>query len=164
MFAKIFAKLFGETEELEIQNLEKKVILTAVGLACCLIGLLLLLVKLNSVGEIVYGIGGIALFVALFMWGFGAIKKLFGIGTIGAIFSGNVVFGVVIFFTVYDGGVSHQHFCCLHWNRAVYLSESEEVTGKGIKVCQCLALPGKTLTTQKWARRIWWTIQAGDGS
>lgn len=97
MFAKIFAKLFGETEELEIQNLEKKVILTAVGLACCLIGLLLLLVKLNSVGEIVYGIGGIALFVALFMWGFGAIKKLFGIGTIGAIFSGNVVFGVVIF-------------------------------------------------------------------
>ena len=62
-----------------------------------MVGLLLLLVKLDSVGEIVYGIGGIALFVALFMWGFGAIKRLFGIGTIGAIFSGNVVFGVVIF-------------------------------------------------------------------
>lgn len=93
----MFTKLFGETEELQIQNLQKKVILTGVGLVCCLVGLLLLLVKLDSVGEIVYGIGGIALFVALFMWGFGAIKRLFGIGTIGAIFSGNVVFGVVIF-------------------------------------------------------------------
>lgn len=93
----MFLKLFGETEELQIQNLQKKVILTGVGLACCLIGLLLLLVKLDSVGEIVSGIGGIALFVALFMWGFGAIKRIFGIGTIGIIFSGNVVFGVVIF-------------------------------------------------------------------
>lgn len=93
----MFTKLFGETEELQIQNLQKKVILTGVGLVCCLVGLLLLLVKLDSVGEIVYGIGGIALFVALFMWGFGAIKRLFGIGTMGAIFSGNVVFGAVIF-------------------------------------------------------------------
>lgn len=56
-----------------------------------------ILVKLDSVSEIIYGIGGIVLFIALFMWGFGAIKRLFGIGTIGAIFSGNVVFGVVIF-------------------------------------------------------------------
>ena len=93
----MFTKLFGETEELQIQNLQKKVMLTGVGIACCLIGLLLLLVKLDSVSEIVYGIGGIVLFIALFMWGFGAIKRLFGIGTIGAIFSGNVVFGVVIF-------------------------------------------------------------------
>lgn len=93
----MFTRLFGETEELQIQNLQKKVILTGVGLACSLIGVLLLLFKLDSIGEIVYGIGGIALFVALFMWGFGAIKRLFGIGTVGAIFSGNVVFGVVIF-------------------------------------------------------------------
>lgn len=97
MFAKIFAKLFGETEELEIQNLEKKVFLTGIGIACMLVTALLNLVKLEPVAKITGGIGGIALFVALFMWGFGAIKKLFGIGTIGAIFSGNVVFGVVIF-------------------------------------------------------------------
>ena len=97
MFAKIFAKLFGETEELEIQNLEKKVFLTGIGIACMLVTVLLNLVRLEPVAKITGGIGGIALFVALFMWGFGAIKKLFGIGTIGAIFSGNVVFGVVIF-------------------------------------------------------------------
>ena len=93
----MFEKIFGETEELQLQNLQKKVILSGIGLGGCLIGLLLLLFKLDSVGEIVYGIGGISLFIALFMWGFGAIKKLFGIGTIGAIFSRNVVFGVVIF-------------------------------------------------------------------
>lgn len=93
----MFEKLFGETEELQVQNLKIKVLLTGIGLVCCIIGLLLLVVKLDSVGEIVYGVGGIALFIALFMWGFGAIKRVLGIGTIGAIFSGNVVFGVVIF-------------------------------------------------------------------
>lgn len=93
----MFDKLFGETEELQIQNLQKKVVLTGIGLVSCLIGILLLVIKLNSIGEVVYGVGGIVLFIALFLWGFGAIKKLLGIGTIGAIFSRNVVFGVVIF-------------------------------------------------------------------
>lgn len=93
----MFTRLFGETEKIQIQNLEKKVILTGVGLACMLVTVLLNLVKLEQVGKITGGIGGVVLLVAMFMWGFSAIKKLFGIGTIGAIFSGNVVFGVVIF-------------------------------------------------------------------
>lgn len=93
----MFTRLFGVTEEMQLQTLQKKVILTCLGAILCLVGLLLRWIHLDSVSEIVLGLGGICLFVALFMWGFGAIKTLFGFATIGAIFSGNVVFGIVIF-------------------------------------------------------------------
>lgn len=93
----MFSRLFGDTEEEQILNLQKKVVLTGVGVVLGLIGLVLLLIRLDTVGAAVYSLGGAVLFVSLFFWGFGAIKKLFGIGTIGALFSGNVVFGVVIF-------------------------------------------------------------------
>ena len=93
----MFQRLFGVTEEEQLQNLQTKVMLTGVGFALGIVSILLALLGLEPVGEITLSIGGICLFVAMFMWGFGALKTLFGIGTIGAFFSGNVVFGVVIF-------------------------------------------------------------------
>lgn len=93
----MFARLFVETEELQIQNLTKKVALTGIGIVCYVIGLLFYQLSLETVGGIFGSIGGIALFVAMFLWGFGAIKALFGIGSVGAIFSGNVVIGAAIF-------------------------------------------------------------------
>lgn len=96
MFAKIFAKLFGETEELEIQNLEKKVFLTGIGIVGMLVAGLLFLVKLDPVGRVVGGIGGLVVLVALFKWGFGALKMLLKIGSIGALFSRNVILGAAI--------------------------------------------------------------------
>lgn len=92
----MFSKLFGETEELQISNLQKKVIFTCAGAVLSIIGVILSLLDLEAVGNPVMSLGGIILFVVLFMWGFGAIKNLFGIGTIGALLSGNVVIGVVI--------------------------------------------------------------------
>ena len=86
----MFARLFGETEELQIQNLTKKVALTGIGIVCYVIGLLFYQLSLETVGGIFGSIGGIALFVAMFLWGF-------GIGSVGAIFSGNVVIGAAIF-------------------------------------------------------------------
>lgn len=93
----MFARLFGETEELQIHNLTKKVALTGIGAVCSVVGMLLSVLTLDTIGGIALSIGGIVLFVAMFMWGFGAIKALFGIGSVGAIFSGNVVIGAVIF-------------------------------------------------------------------
>lgn len=93
----MFARLFGETEELQIHNLSKKVALTGIGAVCSVVGMLLSVLTLDTIGGIALSIGGIVLFVAMFMWGFGAIKALFGIGSVGAIFSGNVVIGAVIF-------------------------------------------------------------------
>lgn len=93
----MFRRLFGETDEMQFQYLHKKAMLTLVGAALCLIGLLLALIRLRSIASVPLGIGAMDLAVALFMWGFGAIRSLLGFGTIGALFSGNVVFGVVIF-------------------------------------------------------------------
>ncbi len=92
----MFSKLFGETEDLQIINLQKKVILTCVGAVLSVIGVILSLLSLETVAKPVMSLGGIVLFIVLFMWGFGAIKNLFGIGTIGALFSGNIVIGAVI--------------------------------------------------------------------
>ena len=93
----MFVRLFGESDEEQLKNLTKKVVLTGIGVVCYILGLVFYLMHLDSVGGIFGSIGGIALLVAMFMWGFGAIKRLVGIGTVGAFFSGNVVFGVVIF-------------------------------------------------------------------
>lgn len=93
----MFARLFGETEELQIQNLTKKVVLTGIGIGCYVIGLICYLLKLSAIGDVFGTASGIVLLVTMFMWGFGAIKTLFGIGSVGAIFSGNVVIGAVIF-------------------------------------------------------------------
>ena len=93
----MFVRLFGESDEEQLKNLTKKVVLTGIGVVCYILGLVFYLMHLDSVGGIFGSIGGIALLVAMFMWGFGAIKRLVGIGTVGAFFSGNVVLGVVIF-------------------------------------------------------------------
>ena len=93
----MFARLFGPGEEDQLQFLHNRVILTGAGMICGILGMILNAVGISSIGGILGGIGGIALFVALFLWGFGAIRTLIGFGSIGAIFSGNVVLGVVIF-------------------------------------------------------------------
>ena len=93
----MFKRLFGETEAQQFQYLKVRVPLT-----------------LLSIVLLVFGdIGGIFAGIMLFVWGWGAVKALCGIATIGAIFSGNVVFGVVIFvfyvIVAYLSGV----FCAL---------------------------------------------------
>ena len=100
----MFSRLFGDTEEEQIEYLQKKVIVTSIGLVVVLVGILLGLLalatsslSLESVATTIYSGGSAILMVSLFIWGFGAIKRLFGIGTIGALFTGNIVFGVVIF-------------------------------------------------------------------
>lgn len=93
----MFTRLFGETEKIQFKNLKPKAILTILGLIVGLVGVLLTLIGIESLGETLLSISGIILFILLFIWGFGAIRALFGFSTIGAIFSGNVVFGVVIF-------------------------------------------------------------------
>ena len=94
---KMFAKLFGETEELQLQNLEKKAIFTCIGLACLLIGFLFVLIHVEAVAKIFVGLAQIILLIVMFMWGFNAMKRLLGFGTAGAFFTGNPVL-VALFF------------------------------------------------------------------
>ncbi|MGN0578089.1 MAG: hypothetical protein ACI4J4_05675 [Ruminiclostridium sp.] len=66
----MFEKLYGETEEIQFEFLKKRLIISAILLP-------------------VFGI-------AIYMWGWSFLKNWFGWATVGAIFTGNIVFGVVI--------------------------------------------------------------------
>lgn len=92
----MFSRLFGETEEDQILYLEKKVLALGLAAVLMIVGGILMLVGLEKVGGVLGSIASAIFMVVLFMFGFGAIKSLMGWGSIGAIFSGNIVIGVVI--------------------------------------------------------------------
>ena len=94
----MFRKLFGETEQDQIQFLHPRAIATLVILALMVVALILHAVGLSGGADAIAGIAemGVAI-VLLFVWGWPVVKGLFGITAIGAIFSGNVVIGVVLF-------------------------------------------------------------------
>lgn len=89
-------KLFGETPEEQFRYLQVRLIALAVGLAACLIGTLLQLLGFE-ISEIFYGLGEVICVITLLVFGWAIMRGLFGFATLGALFSHNVVIGVVIF-------------------------------------------------------------------
>lgn len=83
----MFRRLFGETEEEQLKYLKTRVILTLGSIALMIVGGLI--VGLESTG-------GFAV-IMLFVWGWGAVKALFGFASAAALFSGNVIIGSMIF-------------------------------------------------------------------
>ncbi len=92
----MFRKLFGETEQDQIQFLCPRAIATLVLLALVVVALILYAVGLSGGAGTISEIAemGFAI-VMLFVWGWPVVKGLFGITATGAIISGNVVIGVV---------------------------------------------------------------------
>lgn len=89
-------KLFGETEEQQFSYLKPRLTALGIGGAIMLVGLLLMLLKIPF-GEIVGGLGGGICVIVLLLFGWTIMRGLFGFVSVGSIFSGNVVIGVVIF-------------------------------------------------------------------
>ena len=92
----MFRKLFGETEQDQIQFLCPRAIATLVLLALVVVALILYAVGLSGGAGTISEIAemGFAI-VMLFVWGWPVVKGMFGITATGAIISGNVVIGVV---------------------------------------------------------------------
>ncbi len=88
-------RLFGETEEEQFRYLKPRLTALGVGVAIMLIGILLTLIKIPF-GETVGGLGGGICIIVLFIFGWAIMKSLLGVATMGALFSKNVVIGVVI--------------------------------------------------------------------
>ncbi len=86
----MFRKLFGETETMQLRYLQPRVIITAIDLVLILIGII---AKSGGILELA---GGIFAILAL-VWAWSFMKAWFGWTTFGAIFTGNIVFGVIIF-------------------------------------------------------------------
>lgn len=83
----MFKRLFGNTIEEELSFIQPRLIVTLVVLAVSVAAALL------HIGDLSAVIGAIFLFV----WGWPAVKKLFFITTVGALFSRNIIIGVVLF-------------------------------------------------------------------
>lgn len=86
-------KLFGQTEEEQFNYLQPRVIALFVGVLLLIMGAGLMKLGL---GEAVIGIAEGIFVIVLLMFGWAIMKGLFGFATVGTLFSGNPVVGVVI--------------------------------------------------------------------
>ena len=89
-------KLFGETEEQQFMYLQPRLLALGIGIVILLVGFLLTKIGI-SFGEAIGSIGACICIIIMFMFAWLIMKKILGITTIGALLSGNVVIGVVIF-------------------------------------------------------------------
>ena len=113
----MFQRFFGGTVEEQIEYLQWRVIVTVVSIAACALGFLVFQSNWTPI---------IAL-VMLFVWGWNVVKTWFGFTTIAAIFTGNIVFGVVIFvFYVVVAYLSGVIFALLGSGRYIYLKVARE--------------------------------------
>lgn len=84
----MFKKLYGETEEMQFKYLRWRVILTFADLILMVIGLLID----TQVGSV---FGGLLVILA-WMWAWGFMRTWFGWTSFAAIFTGNLIFGIII--------------------------------------------------------------------
>ena len=77
----MFTRLYGETDEQQIAYLKNKSIIMIVSLILA----------------IFFRPAGLLAAIMVFVWGWGAVKALFGITSLAAIFSGNIVIGSAFF-------------------------------------------------------------------
>lgn len=88
-------KMFGTTPEEQYQYLRPRLIATAISLVIPLLGLLLQLFGL-SIGGILIRFGTILFAIVMLIFGWAIMRGLFGVATLGVLFSNNIVLGVII--------------------------------------------------------------------
>lgn len=81
----MFEKLFGDTKEEQLIYLQPRILLTA---PVIILGFIAM--ALGSKGNAIIAI-------AAYVWAWTFLKNWFGFTTIGALFSGNIVIGVILF-------------------------------------------------------------------
>ncbi len=102
-------KLFGETEEEQYRYLKPRLMAFGVGLIALLLGAILSQLLGIEPGAVLCGLGAVICYIDLFIFGWAFMRGLFGIASVGILFSRNVVLAVVIFliyfFIGYIGGL-----------------------------------------------------------
>lgn len=82
----MFNRIFGGSDAEQLAFLETRSVITIAALVIALVASLF-----------APEASALIAVVMLFIWGWGVVKSLFGITTLGAVFSGNIVIGVVLF-------------------------------------------------------------------
>lgn len=89
-------KLFGETEDEQFRYLKPRILALGVALVVAAIGFLLDLIGIGAAG-VFYMLGEAILVIDLIILGWAIMRGLFGITSLGILFSNNIVLGVIIF-------------------------------------------------------------------
>ena len=82
----MFKRIFGGSDAQQLEFLETRAVITIVALVVSLVASIFFP---EAIALIVV--------VMLFIWGWNVVKNWFGLTTLGAIFSGNIVIGVILF-------------------------------------------------------------------
>lgn len=109
-------KLFGETEAEQLQYLKSRlsallISLALIALGALVAGVLHLIIgdTGTTIGGVIVTIGSIVLYITLLRFGWVIFRSLFGIASVGVLFSNNVILGTIIFvlylFVGYLGGL-----------------------------------------------------------
>ncbi len=121
----MFSKMFGGTEEMQMQYLKPRVIATAADLVLLLIG------AIFQLGGLVSTAGGLLAILAL-VWAWSFMRAWFGVTTLGALFTGNVIFGVVIFVLyIFIGYIFGLIALLIGCGRYIYLLVKRSKSGLG---------------------------------
>lgn len=108
----MFSRFFGETIEQQIHYLQPRVIITLVSILLS-----------AALGLIVSpDLFSLFLIAAWLIWGWSAVKSLFGFGTVGALFSRNIVIAcVILVFSIVVSYILGLIFALLGFGRFIYL-------------------------------------------
>lgn len=124
----MFKRLFGETERAQKEYLQKKVKVTLIILGIGLVAgaILGLVTEVGFLYGLLYGLC-YAYAITCYYWGWGALKSLFGITSLAALFSGNLVLGIVIFiFYIFISAFVGLFTAFLGIGRYIYLKAKEK--------------------------------------
>lgn len=89
-------KLFGETDEEQFSYLKPRLIVLGVAAVLVLIAWLLSLTG-AGISEMILSVGQLVWIIITLNFGWAILRGLFGIASIGALFSRNFIFGAAIF-------------------------------------------------------------------
>ena len=92
----MFRKLFGETETQQLNYLKPRFILVIVFVAVLLVGVVTHFMGIEPFSRTCMNISSLLYAVSAIVFGWHFLKSMFGFASLGALFSGNIVFGVVI--------------------------------------------------------------------
>ena len=89
-------KLFGETDEEQLMYLKPRLIGFGIGIIVIIISVLLQSFAFDFASTL-FTIGEFICVIDLLIFGWAVMRALFGVATVGALFSNNIAIGIIIF-------------------------------------------------------------------
>lgn len=89
-------KFFGDTEEEQFRYLKPRLIALGIGIAMLLLGVLLMQLGI-SFGETIGSLGTGIIVIDMLIFGWAIMRGLFGFATVGALFTNDIRWGIILF-------------------------------------------------------------------